>query len=100
MKLRVWPYFFKQACISMWNNSLVHGISIGTITISMLLFGAFSLFFVNVNHWMIEWGQSLSLSVYLEDGIDADARKEIEATLSHLPEHQDPSCASSRHIPP
>ena len=85
MKLRVWAYFFRQACVSMLNNRLVHSVSIGTITISMLFFGAFSLFFVNVNHWMIEWGESLSLSVYLEDGIDADARTEIEATLRHLP---------------
>jgi cell division transport system permease protein len=54
----------------------------GTITISMLLFGAFMLLSMNLNNWVREWGESLSMSVYVKDGIDAKAKKEIESAIN------------------
>jgi cell division transport system permease protein len=59
-------------------------ISMGTITISMLLLGSFILLSVNLNNWMKEWGESLSMSVYLEDGIHEGTKQEIEERLSSL----------------
>jgi len=59
-------------------------ISMGTITISILLLGSLILLSVNINNWIKEWGESLSMSVYLEDGIDEKAKKRIESTLIHL----------------
>jgi cell division transport system permease protein len=67
------------------SNQWIHFISIGTISISLLLFGAFTLFFVNVNNWMVEWGQSLSMSVYLKDGVKRDVKNEIESIINGLP---------------
>lgn len=84
MKLRIWIYFFKTAIINIINNRLVHIISIGTITISMLLFGSFMLLTVNLNNWIKEWGESLSMSVYLKDGIDEDTKNKIESVLMNL----------------
>lgn len=60
-------------------------ISMGTITISFLFFGAFVLLLVNVNSWLTEWGQSLSMSVYLEDGISEGGKAELQAALEALP---------------
>jgi cell division transport system permease protein len=57
----------------------------GTITISILLFGAFLLFIVNLNAWLLEWGQSLSMSVYLEDDIGEKGRRQIHEALKGLP---------------
>jgi cell division transport system permease protein len=67
------------------SNQWIHLISIGTISISLLLFGAFTLFFVNINSWMVEWGQSLSMSVYLKDDVQRDAKDEIESIIKGLP---------------
>jgi cell division transport system permease protein len=83
--LRIWAYHFKNAFSGILKNRLIHAISIGTISISLLFLGAFALFVVNVNNWVIEWGKSLSLSVYLEDGVDRTTRKRIEAALEALP---------------
>jgi cell division transport system permease protein len=69
----------------MFQNRLIHAISIGTITISLLFLGAFALFFVNVSQWVVEWGKSVSMSVYLEDGVDPTARKRIEEALRAIP---------------
>jgi len=81
MNIRLWIYFFKSALANILNNRLIHLISMGTITISMLLFGAFMLLSMNLNSWLKQWGESLSMSVYLKDGIDEKARKEVESAI-------------------
>ena len=81
MIIRLWIYFFKTAFSNILNNRLIHLISMGTITISMLLFGAFMLLSMNLNNWIRQWGESLSMSVYLKAGIDEKAKKEIESAI-------------------
>ena len=34
---------------------------------------------------MLEWGQTLSMSVYLKDGIERDVREEIASIIKGLP---------------
>ncbi|MGD9161456.1 MAG: permease-like cell division protein FtsX, partial [Desulfobacteraceae bacterium] len=84
MKPRLCIYFFKTAFTNIKNNHLVHMISIGTITISMLLLGSFLLLSVNISSWLSDWGGALSMSVYIEDGLDKNTRGKIETALSGL----------------
>ncbi|MFC1868200.1 permease-like cell division protein FtsX [Thermodesulfobacteriota bacterium] len=84
MKLRTWIYFFKNASLNILNNRLIHLISVGTITIAMLLFGSFMLLSVNLNNWIKEWGESLSMSVYLKDNIQEKTKEGIEKALMNL----------------
>ena len=81
MILRLWIYFFKSAFNNIINNRLIHIISIGTMTVSMLVFGSFMLLSVNLNSWIKEWGESLSMSVYLEETVDEETKKNIETEL-------------------
>ncbi|MGD8227779.1 MAG: permease-like cell division protein FtsX [Desulfobacteraceae bacterium] len=85
MTLRVWARYFRYALANISSNRLIHVISTGTIAISLLLFAAFVLLFVNINNWVMEWGQSLSMSIYLEDHIDEKTKKGIESALVSLP---------------
>jgi cell division transport system permease protein len=50
----------------------------------MLLFGSFLLLYVNVNNWIVSWGESLSVSVYIEDGASPDTIKNIESVLMDI----------------
>lgn len=84
MKLRLWIYFLKTAFNNIINNRLVHMISIGTIAISMLLLGSFLLLSVNISSWLSDWGEALSMSVYIEDRLDESVKKNIESALSRL----------------
>lgn len=84
MRPRIWRYFFKTAITNIINNRLIHFISMGTICISMLLFASFMLLSLNLNNWVKGWGESLSMSVYLEDGIGEGVKKEIESVLLNL----------------
>ncbi|MCD4726716.1 MAG: permease-like cell division protein FtsX, partial [Pirellulales bacterium] len=67
------------------NNRVVHAISLGTMITSMLIFGAFLILFVNLNIWIQGWGHSLSMSVYLEDGISEANRTKIASLIEALP---------------
>jgi len=84
MKLRLFIYFFKTAFTNIKNNRLVHMISIGTITISMLLLGSFLFLSVNINSWLTDWGEALSMSVYIDDGLDENVRVKIESAIKSL----------------
>ncbi len=82
---RLWTYFFKRALSNILEQRFIQFISMGTITISFLLLGAFVLFVVNLNTWLMDWGQSLSMSVYLEEGISDELKEEIREALNGIP---------------
>jgi len=84
MNLRIWLYYFKNAFINIMNNRLIHVISMGTITVSMLLLGSFMLLSINLENWIKEWGGNLSMSVYLRDGIDEKVKGDIEKQLLNI----------------
>ena len=84
MRLREWIYFFKQAIINVLNNRLVHLISMSTISISMLIYGSFLIISVNLHMWIKAWGDSLYMTVYIEEGIDNKTIKNIEARLRQI----------------
>ena len=83
-KLRLWSTYFKVALSSVLYNRLIYAISVGTIAISLLIFGTFVLLSVNLKNWIQGWGQTLSISVYLKDGIDDGAREKIRMAISTL----------------
>jgi len=85
MRLRLWPYFFRQALININNNRVVHFIGLGTMVVSLLIFGTFLLVFVNINTWIEGWGHSLTMSVYLQDGIKEKNREKIASHIRSLP---------------
>jgi cell division transport system permease protein len=71
--------------MNIMNNRLVHLISMGTMLVSILIFGTFLLLFINLNTWVRGWGHSLTMSVYLEDGISDAKRDMIAAWIKSLP---------------
>lgn len=85
MKPRLWPYLFKQAVANIRNNGLIHLIGLGTMIVSLLIFGTFLLLFVNLNAWIEGWGNSVSMTVYLKDGTDNQTVEKIVSYIRSLP---------------
>jgi len=86
MKLRLIPYFVKQAFQNVKKNRLVHIVGISTMVISLLIFGTFLLLFYNLDNWIHGWGNSFSMSIYLEEGIDSGAEKGLVQLINrHFP---------------
>lgn len=85
MRLRLCSYFLRQALTSILSNRIVHVIGLGTMVVSLLIFCTFLLLLVNLNAWVGEWGPSLAMSVYLQDGIGEAGRNNIESVIKSLP---------------
>ena len=85
MRLRLSSYFLRQAFTSILTNRIVHVIGLGTMVVSLLIFCSFLLLVVNLESWVGEWGHSLTMSVYLQDGTDQASRSHIESVIKSLP---------------
>jgi cell division transport system permease protein len=85
MKLRLGPYFLRQAIQNVRKNWLIHIVGVSTMVISLLIFGTFLLLFHNVDTWIHGWGDSFSMSIYLEDGIDDATRGKVISLIRGLP---------------
>jgi len=86
MSVRLLPYLFKQALSNILSNRVVHAIGLGTMVVSLLIFGTFLLLLVNLNAWVQGWGHSMSMSVYLNDDISVAQRAEIISFIGNLAE--------------
>ncbi|MBW2615088.1 MAG: ABC transporter permease [Deltaproteobacteria bacterium] len=84
MRFRSWPYFFRQAFTNILNNRVFHAIGLSTMVVSLLIFGTFLILFVNLNAWLERWGHSLTMSVYLADGVSETKNDEIASLIRKL----------------
>ena len=66
-------------------NLSVHILSLGTIVASLLILGVFLLLFGNLSNWLQRWGTTLSMSIYLEDGISEYRRDKVDSFIRGLP---------------
>jgi cell division transport system permease protein len=79
--LRFLTYALHEALTSLrrtWKSGIV---SIATITMTMLVLGAFLVVTANVRQLMATWMSAAELSAYLADDITADQRAQIERLL-------------------
>jgi len=86
MKLKSLPYFFWQALTSIHRNKATHFIGLGTMVISMLIFGTFLLLYVNINTWLQGWKHPLTMTVYLHDDLNNAKREQLASVITNLPD--------------
>ena len=84
MNPKLWSYFLRQALSSIMNNRTVHLVGVGTMVVSLLIFGSFLLLFTNLNNWIQGWGHTLSVSVYLEPDVSAEQSAKIEDFIKNM----------------
>ena len=84
MNPKLWPYFLRQAVSSIIDNRTVHVVGIGTMVVSLLIFGSFLLLFANLNNWLKGWGHTLSISVYLDADVSQSQRAKIEDFIKNM----------------
>jgi cell division transport system permease protein len=85
MKITYLRYFVRQALANIFDNRLVHLVGVGTMAIAFLVFDAFVLTFVNLNHWTEEWGRPLTMSIYFNGTPERMVLERIEKELLHFP---------------
>ena len=75
----------RQAIMNIRRNLSVHILSLGTIVASLLILGVFLFLFGNLSNWLQRWGTTLSMSIYLEDGISEYRRDKVDSFIRGLP---------------
>jgi cell division transport system permease protein len=85
MRLRLAPYYGRQALQNVRKNWLVHVVGVSTMVISFLIFGVFLLLFYNMDSWIHGWGDSFSMSVYLSDTAGESDRNNVASFIQKIP---------------
>lgn len=84
MKLRTAEYFITEVAHSLKRNSWMSLASIGTVAVSLFVFGVFMLLVVNVNRMADMLESQVQISVYLEDGLKTADKDGLEADIRKM----------------
>jgi cell division transport system permease protein len=79
--LRALAYFFEEALQSLWRSRLIAALSVGTISVSLFVVGAFLALASSLSDVVERWTQKVQVTFYLEDSIEERIRKSLEDRL-------------------
>lgn len=79
-------YAFQEALTSIRVNKGLNAITIGTIAISMTLFGIFFLIFINLQKMAIDLGGKIKIIVYLKDNISQTQIEHLRRNIAFYKE--------------
>jgi len=82
-------YFFRQAWQNLNQSRWINAITLGTITISFLIFGLFLVIFLNAKGLMEEWGSRIRVTAYLADSLSGEQVSELRGRISQFKEVQE-----------
>ena len=84
MKLQTSEYFIQEVFRSLRRNNWMSFASIGTVAVSLFVLGVFLLLVLNMNRMASALESQVQISVYLEDGLKADDRRDIASDIEAL----------------
>jgi cell division transport system permease protein len=93
MVLRALRYFFEEALVSLWRSRLVTVVSVGTMAISLFVFGAFLIAASNLSSAVSDWSRKIQVTFYLRDGVQPRDRESLATRL-----RGDPAVASVEYV--
>lgn len=86
MKLRTWGYFFKEAFKSIFRNGWMSVASMATVSISLIILGAFVLVVANTNYMASKMESDVEIAAYLELDSTTDDIKAARDTIEEFPQ--------------
>lgn len=83
MKLRTGEYFIQEVFRSLRRNNWMSFASVGTVAVSLFVLGVFLLLVMNMNRLASMLESEVQISVYLEDGIKAGDRRDLQQDIAN-----------------
>ncbi len=83
--LRAIRYFLEEALTSLWRSRLVNTLSIGTISVSLFVVGAFLAVAGRMSEVVSRWTEKVQVIVYIEDPIEQRVLASLENRLREDP---------------
>ncbi len=84
LKFRTLKYFFREAFKSMFRNGWMSVASIATVTVSLIILGAFVLVVANTNYIASQMESDVEIVAYLETDITTQESREIRRQVVEL----------------
>lgn len=84
MSFNTLAYYWREAFSSIFRNSWLSIASVGTVAVSLLILGFFSLLVINANTFTQDLESGLEIRVFLKDGQSRDSTKKIKAEIDRL----------------
>ena len=84
MKFQTIEYFFRGVIMSMIRNRLMTFASIGTVAVSLFVLGVFLILVMNMSKMASSLENQVQISVYINDNLPEEGRKEIERMTRDL----------------
>lgn len=85
MKLKTYGYFFKEAFRSIFRNGWMSIASIATVTVSLIILGAFVLVVANTNYMASRMESDVEIAAYLELDATSGEIRETRETIEGFP---------------
>ena len=81
MKVRTIEYYIREVFISLRRNNWMSVASIGTVAVSLFIFGMFLMMVMNMNKLAENMESQVQINVYLLDKVDREQARDIEKDL-------------------
>ena len=81
MKIRTSEYVVREVFFSLCRNSWMAFASIGTVAVSLFIFGMFLIIVMNMNKMVVALESQVEISVYLKDKATEKQRSAVEAAI-------------------
>lgn len=84
MKVRTIEYYIREVFISLRRNNWMSVASIGTVAVSLFIFGMFLMMVMNMNKLAENMESQVQINVYLLDKVDREQARDIENDLKEI----------------
>lgn len=84
MKVRTIEYYIREVFISLRRNNWMSVASIGTVAVSLFIFGMFLMMVMNMNKLAENMESQVQINVYLLDKVDREQARDIEKDLKKI----------------
>lgn len=84
MKVRTIEYYIREVFISLRRNNWMSVASIGTVAVSLFIFGMFLMMVMNMNKLAENMESQVQINVYLLDKVDREQTRDIEKDLKEI----------------
>lgn len=84
MKVRTIEYYIREGFISLRRNNWMSVASIGTVAVSLFIFGMFLMMVMNMNKLAENMESQVQINVYLLDKVDREQARDIEKDLKEI----------------
>ena len=78
MKIRTSEYFIREVCRSLKRNNWMSLASVGTVAVSLFIFGMFMMLVMNMNKMADSLESQVQINVYLQDDVSREQARDIE----------------------